>query len=372
MEKEWRRFRTSTLAVWVSVIIDAVILLLYVLCLQAVNGLPADAAPWIGTMLDVISNVLLVGFSVLTTSLLSVPFIEVRSKNDLCSELLLGDVLKTPEIFNVLSPQRKEELLRSLECSTYFDSCVQKEEMFSSIKRKVSGDPQSSGDGKYVKDCFFESCEYDISCTIEGGYIKKHITKTFDLRAYSKTAISNFPLGSSTFEDIQPGDQVMPIVDSLNVDGVQEDVEEAVTTIASLVNSSFDKRSGYGKNVRFYYKKELKLEPDKVTKIMVSYKTAVPDYDVAYSCRMTHPCHKVHFKFRLEGTAARDYSLAVNAFGFWDDGEHSPNNNDMSSVVVDFCDWIFPRDGVSVTLIKKCGPAKLENSCLSGADDISS
>lgn len=359
MERNWRRFRTSRLALVVGFIIDLVLLALYIICLQALESLSADTAQWQRTALDVISNVLLVGFSVLTTSLISIPFIDVRGKNNLCSEMLLGDVLKTPAVFNALPSSQKEEILRSLECSAYFDNCIQKEEMFSSIKRKFSGG-QSAKENDRLKDCFFESCDYDVVCTVEDGYIKKHITKTFDLRAYKKTTVEKFPLCSSTFTDIPQGDGSIPIVDALNIGGVPRDLTDVVSE-AGTADSGFDKRSGYGKNVAFYFKGKLKLDPDQPTKIMVSYKTQVPEYDVAYSCRMVHPCHTFHFRFHLEGPETKAYSLAVNAFGFWDDGKKSPNNNDLSTVNVDFGDWIFPRDGVSVTLIRKA-PADGEDA----------
>lgn len=353
MKKEWRRFRTRPLAVWVGIVSDIVILILYIICIQMLGGTPEETDSWRSTMLNVISNVLLVGFSVLTTSLISIPFIDVRGKNDLCSELLLGDVLRTPEVFNVLPSQQKEELFHSLEYSTYFDNCIQKEEMFNSIKRKFSGGPGSLQGGDTQKNCFFESCNYEVVCRVEDGYIKKHITKSFDLRAYTKLSLNEFPLCSSTFIDLPDSGHGTPVVDTLHIDGELKDVNITVSSREREADSGFDKRSGYGKCVGFYYKGKLNLDPDKPTKIMVSYKTKVPVYDVAYSCRMSHPCHSFHFKFRLEGEAAKNYRLAVNAFGFWDDGKRSPNNNDLSAVNVDFYDWIFPRDGVSVTLIQK-------------------
>ena len=55
------------------------------------------------------------------------------------------------------------------------------------------------------------------------------------------------------------------------------------------------------------------------------------------------------------------YDIAVNAFGFCDDGNSTPNTHTSSEVKVSFNDWIFPLDGVAVALKEKCTNHELGN-----------
>ena len=139
MRNYLKKFKTKSSAIVIGSIIDVVILILYIICLQILKGNPKNINVYAVVALDIISNILLVGLSILTTSLISIPFIDVRGKNQLCAELLLGDVLKTPEVFDILSKDQKENLLHSLECSLYFDNQGPKEEMLRSVRNKITG-----------------------------------------------------------------------------------------------------------------------------------------------------------------------------------------------------------------------------------------
>lgn len=352
MEKKWRRYRVRPLAVVVGIAIDIVILVLYIVSIYLQGRLPDG---WSLLVVNVLSNVLLVGFSVLTTSLISIPFIDVREKNELCAEMLLGDVLKTPKVFNTLTQEQKEEVLHSLECSTYLDNCEEKGKMLRSIRNKINGDKDKQEHVTYhMGDCFFYSCEYEVECVFDEGYIKKRITKTFDLRSYKPITITQFPLCSSTFADTKG--RPYSSIDVLNINEEYKNIDKDVKQICDdMTNDEFEKKSGYAKKARHCYMKELLITPDKPTKIMIAYTTTVPDNDIAYSCRMVYPCRKFSFKFKLTGPDADKYHIGVNAFGFWDNGKSTPNRSDSPEVKVVFNDWIFPRDGVAVTLMRKKG-----------------
>lgn len=345
-----KKFKTKFSAIVIGAIIDIVILILYIICLHILKGNPENINIYAAVALDIISNILLVGLSILTTSLISIPFIDVRGKNQLCAELLLGDVLKTPEVFNILSKDQKEDLLHSLECSLYFDNQGPKEEMLRSVRNKINGISQNNGLTDFSQ-IYFNTCEYDVDCSFNGNYIIKKFTKNIEICAYRKKTVSNFLLCRSIFAKID--DLESPSITSLNIDGSEIDINKFVKREEEKASSAFDKRGGYKENVVLYYTGKLELSPEKPVKIMVSYITTVSSNDVSYSCRMACPCNKFKFTFRLTGDQAKDYYLAVNAFGFWDDGKKTPNPPDENKIFVHFDDWIFPRDGVSVTLVRK-------------------
>lgn len=295
MANHLKKFKTKTSAIVIGIIIDVIMLILYVICLQILKSRPDVSY---ATVLDIISNVLLVGFSVLTTSLISIPFIEVRGKNQLCAEFLFGDVLKTPKVFNLLLDEQKTDLLHSLECNLYFDDQAIKEEMFRSVRNKINGIKQNN-ESKDFLGLYFKSCEFDIDCSFDGYYIRKKITKTFEVCAYQKKAVTNLLLCRSIFSKINNLDS--PSIESLNIDGKEMDINQCVKRAEEPTSSAFDKRGGYSENVVLRYAGKLDISPDRPVKIMVSYTTIVSSNDTSYSCRMACPCKEFRFTFRLTG-----------------------------------------------------------------------
>lgn len=75
-----KKFKTKSSAIVIGAIIDVVILILYIICLHILKGNPENINIYAAVALDIISNILLVGLSILTTSLISIPFIDVRGK----------------------------------------------------------------------------------------------------------------------------------------------------------------------------------------------------------------------------------------------------------------------------------------------------
>ena len=349
MENIWKKYRTRPGAVWIGLVIDVIILILYAYTLYLI-GKSSEGAH-IG--LDILSNVLLVGFSVLSTSLISVPFIEVKGKNELFQKHILTDVLSTPESYAILAAEEKADMLSGLESNIFFDCNIIKQEMYSSIRDKIIGFSAKAIDANTLPGCFFESCKYDIECTIEGSFIVKSIMKVVDLCSYQEQDVQDFVLCSSSSENAQDGKH--STLEALSVNGVDKNVQDK--TIVSAANAqetgTFNKRSGYKQNVKYVYNNMLHLSPTEPTQIATTHKTAVPDNDLAFTCRLSYPCHHFEFRFKLLGEAANKYRISVNAFGFAEDGKKTPNRPDDSEIKVSFNNWIFPMDGIAVTLIQK-------------------
>lgn len=353
MKKEkWGKYRTNRSAKIISIIIDVVMLILYIISLLISEKTDSKS---VSVILNVISNFLLVGISVLSASLLSVPLIEVRDKNEMYKKHILLDVFSSPDILEVLTRDQKEQLLKCVESNLYFDNNKMLSEMLLTVRNKIwnnSGNrsmPQNGGSGLY-----FEKCSYEIECTLENGMLKKSILKKIDLRSYEKQTITGFLLCSSTSENAEDGK--FSEIEGLFVNSTQKNIKECVQSAISESASPFSKKCGYSKNIKYMYKKSLSISPVKPTKIALTHRTMVPETDTAFSCRLKYPCHNFEFRFSLKGEAAKYYNLNVNAFGFLEDGGDTPNRTDPTTIKVAFNNWIFPYDGVSVSLVKKTKP----------------
>lgn len=343
MKKIWRKYVVKKLGIVVSIVLDIILFIVYYITLRLIvkNG---ESVP-----LDIISNILLVGISVLSASLLSVPLIEVRAKNHIFKDTILEEVLSEPKLFEQFSREEKIQMLESLESNLYFENFKQKGEMLATIREKISS---ACGDRERIQNnCFFEFCNYEVECDIEDGYFTKTIVKSIDIRAYERKAIRKYPLCIVSSEIAEDGK--FSGVESLIINGKDIPVKGNVSHEQSEETGDFNKRSGYGKSVKYYYAGTITAGPKKKNNITVTHKTRVPLNDVAFSCRLTCPCHKFLFRYSLSDAVAKEYNINVSAFGFVEDGKGTPNSPNTSNVKVEFNNWIFPMDGVSVTLIKK-------------------
>lgn len=329
--------------------IDIVFLLLYAVTLNYLQ----DQNAALRILMNIVSNMLLVGISVLSTTVISIPLIEVRSKNSLYDKILLDDVLSDPRFYNALSKEDREKMLRSLEANLHFRGSATKEDMFQSIRKKLN--TYHDRNDTDAEQCYLESCSYHIKCEICGQYFCKTVNKVIDIRAYEPINKRNFPLCITSAPVLNDRYDVSE-VETLIINGRELNVNDCVETKSSNIhNNAFDKKSGYTRRSGHFYKGNLHLTPDKPTKITVNYKTYVPIRDTFYSCRTSYPCHKFQFSYMLSGKCADEYSLSVCAFGFVDDGRETPNRSDSNpDIEVNFENWIFPLDGVAVTMLKNC------------------
>lgn len=341
-----KKFKASSLGLICLFVIDLFAFVLYLCCLYEIDY--ASTAT-IKTALTVISNTLLVAVSILTTSLLSVPLIDVRTKNTLCSQLLTEDVLGTPQLLAALSESQKSALMKNIEAGLHFNDCPIKEAMLTSVRSKIQNFPCVDG---YNDDYYLESCEYIVRCTIGDTHIRKTILKRLDIRSYKKKVMSGFPLCVTSFADL--GTEPYMQIAALTVNKIPKRIQDLVASEEKDSKESLAAKSGYLKSAVHTYTGKLALKPNKSTVLEIEYSTLVPITDPVYICRVSSPCKKFHFQFSLDGDNKNNYRVNLSAFGFVDDGSNAPNHNDDSpSVSVSFDDWIFPQDGVVVTITKK-------------------
>lgn len=344
MKMKFKKFKLSKKAILNTVFFDASALILYIICLEYLQI--QDARCYV--TVNILSNILLVIMSIASASILSTILIDVKSKNSLYNEILTSDVLSAPQFYSALSKDNREQMLRGLEGNLYFSNCPVKEDMYRSVRKKINSYDGEGGSNQY----FLESCVYNIRCQITGSYFKKTILKSIDLRSYTTLDKVGFLLCSTDAPILQ--DCAQSSVISLYINGVEKNIDDVIETRTVLIHgNAFCDKSGYVQRSSHSYKGNLHLSPDKPNRIEVTYETAVPLYDTFYSCRTPYPCHKFDLTYMLVGQLADKYSLSVCAFGFLDDAKSTPNQKDsMPEISIKFDNWIFPLDGVSVSMIK--------------------
>ena len=342
----FKKFKLSKHNYFIAAAIDFVFFVLYCICLNYLKD--PNASQYI--IVNICSNILLVGISVITTSLLTIPMIEVNSKNSFYNDTILKDVLASPHFYERMSKEDRLELLKGLEANIYFENSKIRESMYQSIRNSLLKYGKDEDDGKI----YLEKCNYRIKCEVCGDYFKKTVLKTCELYSYEKFKKSNFPLCATAAPKTKKENGSM--VTSIEINGTSREVEDCIRTeVEDIKYDPFSKKSGYDRSITHYYTGDLVLRPDKPTKLKICYETYVPLHDTFYSCRTPYPCHEFSLVYELSGDKASDYSLAVCAFGFSDDAKDSPNRqDDKPEIEVKFNDWIFPLDGVAVTMKKKC------------------
>ena len=220
--------------------------------------------------------------------------------------------------------------------------------MYASVRNKIS---RFSLIG-YDDDYYFDSCEYRVRCVIDGDYIRKTILKKIDVRSYQKIQKHDFPLCVTTFPEIQSADYIQ--ISFLKINGTQRNLQHDIRTETGNSSTPLLAKSGYFKQAKHTYVRSLSLSPDKPTIIEIEYTTVVPKNDTVYICRVSSPCRKFNFHFYLDGNNKSKHRINLSAFGFIDDGSSTPNHHDDTpSVSITLDDWIFPRDGVTVTIMEK-------------------
>lgn len=337
----------------IYIVIDILMLFFYIVCLIILD----EVTGYTKVVFNVLSNILLVGLSILTTTIISVPLITLKENNALCNRVLSEDLLSSSEFFNIVNSYKKKELLRALECNYYFNNEKEKELMYCSVRNKLNG----FAAGDYVEgslpdkpvDFYFNLCEYEIDCTLVDDYFEKRITKNLEIKSYSDSAvIENYPLINCCFSP----DDKLPYckIESLHIGSKEYSITRYVSEEDIGAIGPLEERSGYKRKKAFCFKDKLSLSSSTPVKLSICYTTRVYKNDIISTFRLRYPCKQFKFTFRTRGKIENTYDIAVNAFGFCDDGKSTPNTHTSSEVKVSFNDWIFPLDGVAVALKEKC------------------
>lgn len=291
-------------------------------------------------------TVLLFFLSAALSSILGVLW-GIKAKNNLYSDLLTNDVFASEDFYNALSSENREKIHNNLNEHLLFDGSKIKTKMYSYVTDKLN----DSFDDNY----YYEECNYDIKCTIFEDRLEKKILKTIKLKPIKeKHTLKEIRIASSKYMANEkskfglPFDKVKVKINNSTVDK-QKYIKEIKGEITDT-----DKKSGYNEHKIIKCTKTIDLSNKKAQKIEIEYTTIVPPNDLSYVCRLDHACKKYSFNFSVISKNKKEYSIDVAAFGFLDDASGSPvHSDDDMSAIVKFDNWMFPQDGVSLSLIEK-------------------
>lgn len=287
----------------------------------------------------VVRDIFLVITTILLSTLLTSMLVETRTKNELYYNAIFDDVVSNPFFYRSLSPETKRSMLNTLEKELLFSGSKQISQMYESIQQKLSQEVYTQ--------YYFSECNYHIIWVVneEEGTITKYINRTTKIRSYEdKCPISSFRAvrwsgirmnGCFTLEYVK-------------VNGKQ--LHESQYNLSSASIDAVPINNQYTVSYNCTFSQEIELHADQDTVISVSYTTKVPLSDSTYVCLSRVPCKRFSVDATVRGSS---YKLAAAAFGFLDSAQNSPPCVNDQEVRIEFDDWVFSQDGVTITMSKR-------------------
>lgn len=289
-------------------------------------------------ILETAKSVLIVMISVLGLNLLLSSIIDVVSKNNTVTDIMVNDVVGDPVFYNSMDLDKKKMMYDSLEASLFFQDKIS-QTMHRYVRERLLGDLDSY---------YYSESSYSITCSVHDEYIEKEVTRTTKIRSYNNAcSIKDYKLGSFSAKKING---LIPY----EVNEVMINEQLISNDKLKLVNSNnrkrLDDQNDYDYTIDYIYKDTLKLYSDKDTIITMKYITRTSKDDRVSTFRVGCPCKKFSVYFTLNQS---DYRIMVNAYGFMDDANKSNNNQSKTNINISFSDWIFKHDGVTVVILEK-------------------
>lgn len=334
-----KKYKISPSSKWLILIVLVVCAVAYIMCTYYINLDEIGNETINVAKIQTAKDVLLVIISMTASNLLLGIIVEVKSKNSIVSEIILNDVFSSPDFYKNMDEEKKKNMYNALQNELYYRNDV-KNSIISEITEKIV---------VFLKDYYYESCGYVITCSIYDDYIEKDITKKVVLKSYDKSyTIKDFCIGSCSSKKIIGMDSYEIV--SFEIDGKKIELSGNVV-IKDAEMSNLGEQNEYDINKKFIYKKLIRVKKDKGTTIVVKCKTRTTIDDKSSTFRVVKPCKNFSLVYSIK--QHDKFRLGVDAFGFLDDADESANNTSDSNINITFNDWIFEYDGVVVTILDK-------------------
>lgn len=292
------------------------------------------------TSLKTIKDILIILTTILGTNLFMSLLIDVRSKNQIVTDIIENDVISSPEFYEKMSEENKFKMCNALEENLYY-KYGKEQQIFNEIRQKLK---------KNIDSYYYESCEYVVTCNIYDTYIEKQITRKVSIKSFdSKYTIKDFPISNYSTKSID-GVEAFKL-ESFKINDEKINLKNYVGTTHYNEVANLDEQNEYDISSRYIYQKPLDIYSDKETIITVKCVSRTSIDDKGATFRVAKPCK--HFSLIYTLQQSDKYRLAVHAFGFLDDAKDSANNNSKSNINITFNNWIFENDGVVVIILDK-------------------
>lgn len=289
----------------------------------------------------ILKDIMTVLTSIFGINLLLSECIERKNKDAAFEEFFVNDILYSPSFYDHLNEIEKKKILHNLEANVYFNNSELKKKMFKSIMDKLV---------KSRSQYLVENCKFNITCEVKDSFIQKEIIKKVTVKTIEgKNYIDKFPLLNVSSAKVD-GLEAVELV-YVKINGAEINKKKDVDMTKNKNQHNMQKKLGYNEIKSLTLKKKLNFNTkDAHNSIEMKYITRVPLNDLSYICRMSTPCKGFSLSFEMKN--ANSHRVNAYAFGFIDDGKDSLNSDDKSKVNIEFNDWIFPGDGVAISLNK--------------------
>lgn len=342
--KKYKMSKTST--IWL-VVISVILIVVYVLLIVFEKQFSLSASTSdknyikVLTTLDVIKNIILVGVSVFLSSFVSSSLIEKENLNKTYYNNIIDGMLFNDNFYKYIEKDTQKLLLDGLENNLYPCNNETKKEMLQKIREKLL-----AGNEEF----YYEDCQATVSCEILADKIVKNIKRIIKIRSYAgDVKIHKFKFAATMLENI-PGCtcfEIKKII--LNDKELEHNIDYSVER--SDVKNSLHKKGGYDIKYACESKKPIKIYQKQTTTIEVVYTTIVKKSDIVFTLRVKEHCKKFSLKFKIVNTTK--YNIFTDAFGFLDDAKKTLNSDDSNDISIEFNDWIYKGDGVSLSFQEK-------------------
>lgn len=289
-------------------------------------------------ILSTLKDVCVVICSIFGANFLLSLLIQKKSQNDLYDEFITEDLLQNKKFIKSMPEDKRKILLKYIEEIDFLGENKIYSELINNVREKIVN---------YEYFYYFEKNNTHVVCNILSDCIEKKITKTIEVKSFDEdVTFEEFPLAQSTLEPIDGRDSIK--ITNLKINDKPQNVDDVVGYKKEDSDNVYHKNINYKKRVVGFYKDDMIFYRDKITKIEVVYTTYVPLHDRVYTSRLSAPCKKYDFRFRINDST-KQYRLYSQAFGFQEDATKTPAGCQPNEIAYNINDWTFPADGVFIT-----------------------
>lgn len=288
--------------------------------------------------INVCKDLFIVVVSITGTNLLLNVLIEVKSKNQLLTELVENDVISSPKFYKNMETSVQLKMCQALEYNLYYHDSV-KQNMGIVAQSKIS---------KIKDSYYFEECLYMITCNIHDNYVEEDVVKEVIVRSYKESnTITNFLLTDCCLETV---DGIIPfelLSVRVNNDLIKlEDIEELEFCSNGFVTQNF-----YDFSKKYLYKKKISISNNHDTRIIIRYRMRSTCNARFNIFRPENPCKRFSLTYNLMPNSK--YRIAASVFGFFEDGSSVINDAADYRVNIEFKNWFFNNEGIVIMILDK-------------------
>lgn len=343
MSKYIQKFFIKKSSVCLCIILVFVCAIVYILCsyyLNLKNILPTDSVDVMKiAALQTIKEVLLIIISLFGANLFLNLLIECKAQNALVTDIIMNDVIATPEFYSTLSEAKQKSMYNALERTLYFKYDIS-HNMYQDIRDKLLTN---------INDYYFCKCHFAVSCNVFDSYIEKEVTRSLSLKSYEDAyIIHNYGFGQFTSKTVSGLKSCE--IKSVEINGQQVPHTDYTMTSGARIHNLAEQNQ-YDCSIEYIYNKPITINSKTETLLCVKYVTRTSKDDRISTFRVAKPCKNFSLTYSVK--QHEKYRIAVDAFGFLDNADDSANDASDSNVNICFSDWIFKYDGVTVALLDK-------------------